>query len=132
MIGSLIRKAIAYPREGFVVWGDGSQRRCFVFVDDAIDALVRLWKYVEEHGSLTVNVGSTEEVTVAELARRVVSLSKKKISLSFDPTRPTGALNRMPDLDRIRRVLDWSPTTGFSDGLGRTYAWANERLAGSR
>jgi GDP-D-mannose 3', 5'-epimerase len=129
VIASLIRKAIRYPQEGFVVWGDGSQRRCFVYIDDAIDALMRLWDHAEKHGSLTVNVGSTEEVTVGDLARQIISLSEKEIPLDFDASRPTGALNRMPDLQRIKKVLDWAPTTNLSEGLAKTYEWAEVRLS---
>jgi len=130
VIASLIRKAIRYPEEDSVVWGDGSQRRCFVYVDDAIDALTRLWARAEERGSLTVNVGSTEEITVRQLAGMVISRSGKRIALKFDESKPTGALSRMPSLDRVKEVLGWSPTTSFPDGLSRTYDWAERRLSG--
>ncbi|MCX6659204.1 MAG: NAD-dependent epimerase/dehydratase family protein, partial [Candidatus Bathyarchaeota archaeon] len=66
VIASLIRKAIRYPRERFVVWGDGTQKRCFVFVSDVIDALQKLEEHVKEKGSLTVNVGSQQETSVRE------------------------------------------------------------------
>jgi GDP-D-mannose 3', 5'-epimerase len=128
VIASLIRKALRYPKEEFVVWGDGSQRRCFVYIDDAIDALMRLERHVREQGSLVVNVGSTEETTVRELAERVVALSKKDISMKFDLSKPTGALNRTPDLTRAKQVLGWRPTTRFSNGLETTFEWARGRL----
>jgi nucleoside-diphosphate-sugar epimerase len=128
VIGSLIRKAIRYPKEDFVVWGDGRQRRCFVYVDDTLDALFRLQDYVEKKGNLTVNVGSTEELTVLDLARLVIALSKKKVPMGFDTSKPTGALNRMPDLGRIKKLLGWSPTTCFSEGLAETFEWAETRL----
>lgn len=128
VIASLIRKAVRYPEEDFVVWGDGTQKRCFVFVDDALDAIMLLEKYVVGHGSLTVNVGSTEETTVRDLAERVLHLSKKRIQLKFDKSKPTGALSRMPDLARVKRVLGWSPTTSFSDGLADTFEWAQTRI----
>jgi GDP-D-mannose 3', 5'-epimerase len=129
VIGSLIRKAIRFPREDFVVWGDGNQRRCFVYIDDALDGLFALWSHVEKEGNLTVNIGSTEEVTVLELARRVVALSGKDIKVKFDPTKPKGALNRMPDLERAKRTLDWSPKVAFREGLPKTYEWALSRLS---
>jgi len=129
VIGSLIRKAVRYPKEDFVVWGDGTQRRCFVFVDDAIDALFRMWAYIERSGSLTVNVGSTEEVTVRELAERTIALSGKAIPLKFDASKPTGVLTRMPDLARVKSALGWTPTTGLSEGLEKTFAWAEKRLS---
>lgn len=132
VIASLMRKAIAYPAEGFVVWGDGSQRRCFVYIDDAIDALMRLEKHVKSRGNLTVNIGSTEETTVRELARRIVLVSKKAIPLKFDESKPTGALNRTPNLERAKNVLGWSPTTPLSEGLIETFGWAEKRLGKSR
>jgi GDP-D-mannose 3', 5'-epimerase len=128
VIASLIRKAIGYPAEGFVVWGDGSQRRCFVYIDDALDALMRLEKRVKKHGSLTVNIGSTEETTVRDLAKKIVRLSKKDIPLKFDESKLTGALNRVPNLERAKSVLGWSPTTPLSKGLARTFEWAEDRL----
>ncbi|MGD0395473.1 MAG: NAD-dependent epimerase/dehydratase family protein [Nitrososphaerales archaeon] len=128
VIASLIRKAVKYPDEDFVVWGDGNQRRCFVFIDDALDALMRLEKYVRKRGSLTVNVGSTEEITIRGLAELVVLLSKKDIPLRFDDSKPKGALSRTPNLNRIKSVLGWSPTTSLSDGLTETLEWAKERL----
>ncbi len=129
VIASLIRKAVDYPREGFSVWGDGSQRRCFVYIDDVVDALFRLFDHTEDRGSLTVNIGSTEETSVKELARLTVAISGKKIPISFDPSKPTGALNRTPDLTRIKRVLRWTPSMPFRLGLERTYAWAEGRLS---
>ncbi len=128
VIASLIRKAVRYPAEGFVVWGDGSQRRCFVYIDDALDALMRLEKYVVERGNLTVNVGSTEETTVRDLAKLIVVLSKKDIALDFDVSKPTGALNRMPNLQRAKSALGWGPTTSLPDGLTKTFDWAVRRL----
>ncbi|MGP8125196.1 MAG: NAD-dependent epimerase/dehydratase family protein, partial [Nitrososphaerales archaeon] len=128
VIASLIRKAARYPDEDFIVWGDGSQRRCFVFIDDALDALMLLEKYVSGRGNLTVNVGSTEEVTVRDLAELIIRLSKKNIPLRFDDSKPTGALSRTPNLQRIETVLGWRPTTELSNGLAKTFAWAERRL----
>jgi GDP-D-mannose 3', 5'-epimerase len=132
VMASLMRKAIRYPKEDFVIWGDGTQRRCFVYVDDAMDAIFRLWKYVGQVGSMTVNIGSTEEVTVRDLARNVVDLSGKKLQLKFDISRPTGALSRTPDLGRVEKVLGWKPTTGLQAGMKKTFRWAKKRLSVDR
>ncbi len=129
VIASLIRKAIHYPKEDFVVWGDGRQKRCFVFVSDVLDALFRLQELVESGNNLIVNMGSTEEVSVADLAQRVIDLSGKDIKMKFDKTKPTGALNRTPDLSFVKRELGWEPTVGFSKGLERTFNWASKRLS---
>ena len=91
---------------------------------------MRLEAHVKRKGSLTVNIGTTEEVTVRQLAERVLRLSGRKVPLRFDRSKPTGALNRTPDLARAKKVLGWAPTTPFSEGLAKTYAWAESRLGG--
>ena len=128
VIASLMRKAIRYPKEDFVVWGDGRQRRCFVYIDDAMDALFKIRNYVQSKGNLTVNVGSTEEHTVLDLARMIIALSGKDIQMKFDKTKPSGALNRMPDLTKVSKVLGWRPKTGFLEGLAKTFDWALTRI----
>ena len=60
VIASLISKAIQYPKEDFVVWGNGAQRRCFVFIDDVLEALDKLEHYARQKENLTVNLGSQE------------------------------------------------------------------------
>jgi nucleoside-diphosphate-sugar epimerase len=67
-------------------------------------------------------------VCSSDLAQLIALLSKKDITLKFDDSKPKGALNRMPNLERIKSVLGWSPTTLLSDGLTRTFDWAEERL----
>jgi nucleoside-diphosphate-sugar epimerase len=129
VIASLFSKAINYPKEDFVVWGDGSQRRCFVFIDDVLEALNKMEDYVMRKGNLTVNLGTREEITVKSLAEHIIEISEKKIPLQFDTSKPTGAMSRTPDLDKIKRELGWVPKTSFSDGLLRTYKWAEKRLA---
>ena len=128
VIASLMSKAIRYPKEDFVVWGDGTQRRCFIYIDDAVDALFRIREYISKKGNLTVNIGTTEEHTVRELAEMIIELSGKDIRLRFDRSKPSGALNRMPDLARAKKTLGWAPKTKFRDGLKSTYEWALSRL----
>ena len=117
VIASLIRKAVRYPEEDFVVWGDGSQRRCFVYIDDAIDALMRLEKHVgragEPHRQRGVDGGDDRPG-----ARRTGRGScPRRTSRSSSTTQsPPGALNRTPDLARAKRVLGWSPTTPLLRG----------------
>ena len=129
VIGSLIRKAVRYPREGFVVWGDGAQRRAFLYVDDFLDGLFRLDRYVETKGSLTVNLGSTEETTIKGLAERIIGISGKRITPKYDTTKPVGVLRRLPDLTRAEKTLGWRPKTKLADGLAKTYEWAELRIA---
>lgn len=129
VVGSLIRKAIRYPEEDFVVWGDGTQRRAFLYIDDFLDALSRLDRYVETRGNLTVNLGSADETTVKDLAEMIIGISGKRISPKYDRTMPVGVLSRLPDLGRVEKILGWKPKTKLADGLGKTYEWAARSLS---
>ena len=128
VIGSLMRKAIRFPEEDFVVWGDGSQKRCFVYIEDVIDALALIQEYASKNSTLTVNLGSQEEVSVGDLAQKIILLSGKKIPLRFDRSQPTGVLQRIPSLEKIGDTLGWKPKTSFDRGLRLTYEWASERI----
>ncbi len=73
-------------------------------------------------------MGTTEEHTVGELAEMVVRLSGKDIGISYDRSKPSGALSRKPDLNKAKQVLGWEPTTPFDKGLSKTYDWALSRV----
>ncbi len=127
VIPALIRKALRYPDEPFVVWGSGTQRRSFVFVEDAVEALLR----TRTRGMCAgvVQFGTDHSVAIAEIAERVVALSGREIPIVYDRGRPEGDVDRYPCLDRAREVLDYQPRIGLDEGLRRTLEWAREKLA---
>jgi nucleoside-diphosphate-sugar epimerase len=131
VVPSLIRKAINYPSEPFIVWGDGTQTRNFMYIHDCIEALLKL----EEHASyppLKVNLGNPDTVTIKQLAETIVSISGKNIKVTFDPTKPVGPLSRIPDIRRAEQTLGWKPTTPLRAGLERTYEWAEQFINSSK
>ena len=124
---SLIRKAIRYPSERFIVWGDGKQSRDFLYVSDVADALLKL----EEKASnppAVVNVGSDKAVSIGELAEKIVRLSAKNMEIEYDTGKPVGPTSRTANIARARARLDWQPKVSLEEGLKRTYAWAEKRL----
>jgi nucleoside-diphosphate-sugar epimerase len=126
-VPALIRKAIRYPEEDFVVWGNGVQTRSFMYVSDCVEALVRL----EEKASsppLIVNIGSDKPTPIRVLAEKIVEISGKNIEIKYDPTKPAGPLSRTADITKARKVLGWSPKVSLEEGLRKTYAWAEKRL----
>ena len=106
-----------------VVWGTGTPRREFLFVDDLADALLMLMERYEEPG--TINVGTGEDMTIAELAESMKQATGFSGAVRFDPTKPDGTPRKVLDVSRIR-ALGWSPKTAFEEGLRTTYAWASE------
>jgi len=128
VVCSLCRKAINYPEERFIVWGDGTITRCLVYIDDLIDALIRLEKNITKK-SLTVNIGGNRPISIKELAERIVRISGKDISIEYDPRKPSGPLSRIPNLSRARKMLNWEPTTDLEVGLKRTFLWMKDTLS---
>ena len=122
VVPALIRKAINYPREEFVVWGDGSQTRNLVYIGDVIEALIRM-EGKASNPPLILNIGNERTVTVGELANMVVKTTRKEVEIQFDHSKPVGPLSRIPDITRARRAIDWVPKISVEDGIRLTYEW---------
>jgi nucleoside-diphosphate-sugar epimerase len=127
VIPALIRKALNFPREQFVVWGSGNQRRAFVFVEDVVDALVAVVEHGMNQGA--IQIGPDRSESIADIAKAIVSLAKKEIPIQFDATKPEGDADRTADWSKAKRLLDWSPRTDIVAGLAITMQWCRERLA---
>ncbi len=127
VIPALVRRAVLWPREPFVVWGDGRQGRAFVHVDDVVDALVAAVDRGLGRG--VIQIGPDVCTSVRELAETVVAVSGKSIEIRFDPTRPVGDRGRRADYSKARRLLGWEPRVGLREGIERLYRWMEPRLA---
>jgi nucleoside-diphosphate-sugar epimerase len=126
VIPSLIRKAVRYPKEDFIVWGSGRQARDFVFVGDVVDALLRLPLKGMNQG--VIQIGTAHETTIAELAREIVNVSGKQIPITFDETKPEGDGGRSGNYGKARRILNWRVFTPIEDGIRQTYEWAYDQI----
>lgn len=128
VVPALMRKAHEAKRAGnktVEVWGSGTPRREFLHVDDAADALVWLLKNYSADGH--VNVGSGEDVTIAELARTIVSVVGADAEIAFDPTKPDGTPRKLLEVSRLY-ATGWRPNYTLPDGLKQTYAWFLEHV----
>ena len=122
VIPELMRKAIWYPDEDFVVYGDGSQTRAFTYVDDAVEGLIAA---MERYATADpINIGGEETISVRELAERIVLLSGKRIPLKFEISRPVGVRGRRADITKARTALGWFPRVSMDVGLKKTFDWA--------
>nr|WP_083794960.1 GDP-L-fucose synthase [Bradyrhizobium sp. ORS 278] len=101
-----------------VVWGTGTPRREFLYVDDMADACVHLMKTYSDHE--LVNIGTGEDITIADFARVVAATVGYQGRLSFDPSRPDGTPRKLLDVSRLAK-LGWRATTSLEDGIARAY-----------
>jgi GDP-D-mannose 3',5'-epimerase len=126
VIPATIRKAIRYPNERFVIWGNGNQNRSFVYVSDVVEALM----LAAEKGLCRgpIQIGTDKKTTIEEIADIVISISGKKITKEHDLTKPVGDMGRAADCTVANNILGWKPKVSMEDGLTRTYQWAFQYL----
>jgi GDP-L-fucose synthase len=133
VIPALIRKFLeagARQEEQVVLWGDGSPSREFLFVRDAAEAI--LLGAERYDGSEPVNLGSGQEIRIAELARRIAELTGYAGEIVWDTSRPNGQPRRALDTQRATRLFGFRASTGLDDGLRQTIEWYRAETAGGR
>ncbi|MFC2039438.1 NAD-dependent epimerase/dehydratase family protein [Chloroflexota bacterium] len=130
VIPALIRKAILYPQEDFIVWGNGRQTRDLLYVSDCVDAVLKLEEKAQ-NPPLVVNIGSAEAVPIRSVAEKIVEVSGKGMKIEYDTTRLVGPMSRTAKMERAKELLDWEPKVSLDAGLRRTWNWARERLCRS-
>lgn len=125
VIPSLIRKAVNYPHEDFVVWGSGRQGRAFIHVNDIVDALVLAMKRGLDQG--VIQIGPTYCSSIREIAEKIVEISGKDIEIIFDTTKPEGDIARSADHSKATKVLGWQPQVDLNTGLRELYTWIEDQ-----
>ncbi|WP_345956909.1 GDP-L-fucose synthase [Bradyrhizobium sp. 169] len=121
VVAALIRRfheAKVSGAKNVVVWGTGTPRREFLYVDDMADACVHLMKTYSSAD--LVNIGTGEDITIAEFARLVTEIVGYSGEISFDSSRPDGTPRKLLDVCRLAK-LGWRATTSLEDGLKRAY-----------
>ncbi len=104
------------------VYGDGNQTRSFCFVDDLVAGLIKLMDAADE---LTgpVNLGNPAEITIIDLAKRVVDMTGTASVIEFRPSPEDDPLQRQPDISLAMRALDWQPSVPLEHGLEATVSY---------
>jgi UDP-glucuronate decarboxylase len=118
----------ALRNEPITIYGTGAQTRSFCYVDDLIDGLMRLMN-VEGDVEGPVNLGNPNEVTIRELAERIVSLVGSRSKLEFRPLPMDDPRQRCPDIARAKELLRWSPKVALEEGLELTIAYFDDLLS---
>ena len=107
------------------VFGDGSQTRSFQYVSDLVDGL---WKLMERGGSDPINIGNPQELTLLELAKRIIRLAGSRSEIVFGPLPEDDPKVRQPDIGRARTRLGWEPRVDTDEGLKLTLEWFRQKV----
>ncbi|KAF7292882.1 hypothetical protein MIND_01187200 [Mycena indigotica] len=133
---ALARKAIAARRikdmsgavPEFEIWGDGTQRRSFLHIDDCVDGLLCL---LRSSSTGPLNIGSEQSVSIqelAEIALDAVGLPPSSVNFVYDITKPVGVASRNSDNTLVKHELDWEPKLSLKEGMRRTVRWIDAQI----
>lgn len=109
------------------LYGDGGQTRSFCYVDDLVEALIRLMNVDDVFEP--VNLGNPGEFTIKELAEEVVKICGSNSGVEYLALPQDDPKQRKPDISRAQALLDWNPTIHLSEGLQKTVAYFKEKTA---
>jgi GDP-D-mannose 3',5'-epimerase len=109
------------------IWGDGSQTRSFMYIDDCIHGTLAI---ADSEVLEPINLGSSELVTVNQLVDTVEDIAGIKLKRSYNLSAPKGVNGRNSDNTMIRRELGWEPSIRLRDGMERTYRWIHDEYIG--
>ena len=135
---AICRKVIEAKEAGkheIEIWGDGTQTRSFMYIDDCVVGIDRI-THCDELIATPINLGSSELISINELVTIAEEIGGVKLKRQYDLDAPKGVAGRNSDNTMIKQILGWEPTTPFRDGLAKTYAWIEQqyqdRKAGKR
>lgn len=113
-------EAVHHGHSSVTVWGSGTPKREFLHVDDLADACVFLMQNYDH--DMPINVGTGEDITIANFARIIAALTKFSGNIVFDQQRPDGMKRKCLDISRLRK-MGWHATIPLEKGLKNTYTW---------
>ncbi|MEE7440263.1 UDP-glucuronic acid decarboxylase family protein [Methylobacterium oryzae] len=117
VVSNLIMQALRGA--DITLYGDGLQTRSFCYVDDLVDAIIRMMNAPETVVG-PINIGNPEEFTIRQLAEAVIKITNSKSKVVFKPLPPDDPRQRKPDISNAVHLLDWKPSTSLADGLKKT------------
>jgi GDP-L-fucose synthase len=132
VLPAMIRKFHEAKQSGgpVTLWGSGTPRREFLYVDDLADALVFMMERFEPaERDVFLNVGVGEDVTIRELAEQVAATVGYEGEVVWDESMPDGTPRKLLDVSRLQ-ALGWRPQTSLEEGMRRTYEWFLEHYGG--
>ena len=113
--------------EDITIYGDGKQTRSFCFVDDLIEAMIRVMATPDDFTG-PINIGNPTEFTILQLAEEVLRLTRSTSRLVFKPLPIDDPKQRQPDITLATKTLDWSPAVELNRGLEKTTSYFRVQL----
>lgn len=112
--------------EDLTVYGDGNQTRSFMYIDDLVEALIRMMAKKNFIGP--VNIGNPQEISIKELAQKIIALTGSPSKIVYQLLPQDDPKRRLPDISLAKKILDWQPKYDWVEGLKKTIDYFKEKL----
>ena len=125
VLSALIRRiheAKVYNRPSVTLWGSGSPRREFIYVDDIVSACIKIMKSELSYSQLPINIGVGQDISIKQLAEKVKKITGYNGFIEWDLNKPDGAPRKLLDNSRINSI-GWDSKIEIDKGLDLTYQW---------
>lgn len=124
-----ICRKVSQAKDGdtIVIWGDGKQTRSFLHIDECICGIMKL---MNSNVTEPLNIGSDENISIDDVAKMVIEISGKSLSIQHDLTKPQGVRGRNSNNNLIAKKLGWQPIQPLNVGIEKLYNWINKQVNG--
>ena len=123
VVTNFISQAIS--NQDITIYGKGDQTRSFCYVDDTVSGII---KAMESNSSEVFNIGNPNEITILQLAEKIISLTNSNSSIKFVNLPEDDPMQRNPDITKANEKLNWFPKVLLEDGLMKTIAWVEKSM----
>jgi len=125
-VPKFIKKAL--KNKNIPIFGDGTQTRCYMYVTDLINGILKQ-SLADNICGVPINFGTQEEINVLQLAKKIINMTNSKSKLKFYDWLPDEPMRRKPDISRAKKLLAWEPAVSIDEGLKRTIDyWKQQNL----
>jgi GDP-D-mannose 3',5'-epimerase len=119
-------EAIDTGTNAIEIWGDGSQTRSFMYIDDCVRGIDMIM-HCDELVATPINLGSSELISINDLVSLIEEIAGVTLKRTYDLNAPKGVAGRNSDNTMIKRILNWEPSTPLHEGMKKTYAWIEQQ-----
>jgi GDP-D-mannose 3',5'-epimerase len=126
---ALSRKVIEAQDTGneeITIWGDGTQTRSFMYIDDCVKGIDRIM-HCDDLIATPINLGSADLISINDLVSLIEDIVGVKLDRHYDLSAPRGVAGRNSDNTFIKQILNWEPNTPLRKGMEKTYAWIKQQ-----
>lgn len=111
----------ALRNEPITIYGDGKQTRSFCYVTDTVRGILKF--AISDSGKLVVNIGNPNQITILDLAKKIIKLTKSNSQFSFSSLMEDDPNKRCPDIQKAKQMLGWNPVVSLDEGITMTLKW---------